>query len=159
MKSYTAAPPDVLRVDEKNLREHSVPNVCGIVITTNYQDALYLPADDRRHLVTWSDLSKADFPDNYWNDLWAWFYGGGHSHVAAYLHELDITKFDPKAPPPKTDAFWVAVEAGRAPERTPDSLMRSIGWIIRMQSQLNRSRMSPILYFTIGCLIAAIAAS
>ena len=26
MKAYTAAPPDVLRVDEKNLREHSVLN-------------------------------------------------------------------------------------------------------------------------------------
>ena len=62
MKSYTAAPPDVLRVDEKNLREHSVPNVCGIVITTNYQDALYLPADDRRHLVPGLICPKQTFP-------------------------------------------------------------------------------------------------
>src|SRR4029079_9214709 len=30
MKGYTAAPPDVLRVDEKNLREHSVLNCCGV---------------------------------------------------------------------------------------------------------------------------------
>src|SRR5205807_3514720 len=37
MKAYTAAPPDVLRVDEKNLREHSVLNCCGVVITTNYK--------------------------------------------------------------------------------------------------------------------------
>jgi hypothetical protein len=28
--SYTAAPPDVLRVDEKHLREYSVPNCCGV---------------------------------------------------------------------------------------------------------------------------------
>jgi Family of unknown function (DUF5906) len=49
MKVYTAAPPDVLRCDEKNLREYSVPNVCGVVITTNYKsDGIYLPADDRR---------------------------------------------------------------------------------------------------------------
>ncbi|MBT1516448.1 hypothetical protein KIP88_39110 [Bradyrhizobium sp. SRL28] len=33
MKAYTAAPPDVLRVDEKYLREHSILNVCGIIIT------------------------------------------------------------------------------------------------------------------------------
>ena len=37
MKAYTAAPPDVLRVDEKNLREHSIFNCCGVIITTNYK--------------------------------------------------------------------------------------------------------------------------
>src|SRR5207247_347054 len=30
MKIYSAAPPDVFRCDEKNLREYSVPNVCGV---------------------------------------------------------------------------------------------------------------------------------
>jgi hypothetical protein len=33
MKAYTAAPPDVLRVDEKHLREYSVFNVCGVILT------------------------------------------------------------------------------------------------------------------------------
>ena len=56
MKAYIAAPPDVLRVDEKNLREHSVFNVCGVVMTTNHKtDGIYLPADDRRHFVAWSE--------------------------------------------------------------------------------------------------------
>ena len=56
MKAYTAAPPDVLRVDEKNIREYSVLNVCGVIITTNHKtDGIYLPADDRRHFVAWSD--------------------------------------------------------------------------------------------------------
>jgi hypothetical protein len=36
-KTYTAAPPDTLRVDEKNLREHAVFNCCGVIITTNYK--------------------------------------------------------------------------------------------------------------------------
>ncbi len=50
MKTYTAAPPDVLRVDEKNMREYAVFNVCGVIITTNHKtDGIYLPADDRRH--------------------------------------------------------------------------------------------------------------
>jgi hypothetical protein len=71
LKSYTAAPPDVLRVDEKNLREHSVFNVCGVIITTNHKaDGVYLPSDDRRHYVAWSDLTKDDFPETYWNGLW-----------------------------------------------------------------------------------------
>ena len=29
---------------------------------------------------------------------------------------LDLTDFDPKAPPPKTQAFWEIVNANRAPE-------------------------------------------
>ena len=117
MKAYTAAPPDVLRVDEKNLREHSVLNCVGVVITTNHKaDGIFLPADDRRHFVAWSDLTKDDFAPSYWNTLWRFYDDGGDRHVAAYLAELDLSDFDPKAPPPKTPAFWDIVDANRAPE-------------------------------------------
>jgi Family of unknown function (DUF5906) len=117
MKTYTAAPPDVLRVDEKNLREYSVLNCCGVIITTNHKaDGIYLPPDDRRHFVAWSDLTKDDFSADYWSRLWSWYANGGDRHVAAYLQELDISNFDPKAPPPKTPAFWNIVDASRAPE-------------------------------------------
>ena len=117
LKGYTAAPPDVLRCDEKNLREYAVLNVCGVIITTNHKtDGIYLPADDRRHYVAWSDLSKEDFPPDYWTKLYRWYAGNGNGHVAAYLHSIDLTDFDPKAPPPKTDAFWSIVDANKAPE-------------------------------------------
>jgi hypothetical protein len=117
LKAYTAAPPDVLRVDEKFLREHSILNCCGVIITTNHKaDGIYLPADDRRHFVAWSELNKEEFAENYWTSLYAWFASGGDHHVAAYLAELDISEFDPKAPPPKTAAFWDIVDASRAPE-------------------------------------------
>lgn len=117
MKVFAASPPDVLRCDEKHLREHSVLNCCGVVITTNYKtDGIYLPANDRRHFVAWSDLKKEDFPDNYWNELWGWYRTGGYEHVAAYLAQFDLSSFDAKAPPPKTEAFWDIVNANRAPE-------------------------------------------
>jgi Family of unknown function (DUF5906) len=117
MKAYTAAPPDVLRVDEKNLREHNILNCCGVIITTNHKsNGIYLPADDRRHYVAWSELTKEDFTKDYWNSLWGWYASGGFRHVAAYLAELDLSGFDPKAPPPKTAAFWAIVDANRAPE-------------------------------------------
>jgi hypothetical protein len=117
MKAFTAAPPDVLRVDEKNLREHSVVNVTGVIITTNHKsDGIFLPADDRRHFVAWSELTKEDFTPQYWNDLWDWYHRGGNGHVAAYLASLDLVGFDPKAPPPKTAAFSAIVDANRAPE-------------------------------------------
>jgi Family of unknown function (DUF5906) len=44
MKSYAAAPPDVLRVDEKHLREYYVLNCCGVIITTNHKTGRHLSA-------------------------------------------------------------------------------------------------------------------
>ena len=88
-----------------------------MIITTNHKsDGIYLPADDRRHFVAWSDKTKEDFTPAYWNHLWNWYDEGGFGHVAAYLAALDLADFDAKAPPPKTDAFWDIVDANRAPE-------------------------------------------
>ena len=59
MKTYTAAPPDMLRIDEKNLREYLIVNCCGVLLTTDHKiDGIYLPSDDRRHYVAWSELTK-----------------------------------------------------------------------------------------------------
>ncbi|WP_439925530.1 primase-helicase family protein [Nitrobacter sp. JJSN] len=115
-KTFIAAPPDVIRCDEKNLKEHMVPNVMGVVLTTNNRDGLWLPADDRRHFVCWSSLTKEDFTADYWNRLWGWFEGDGYGIVAEYLANYDLSDFNPKAPPPKTDAFWAMVDIGRPSE-------------------------------------------
>jgi hypothetical protein len=124
MKSLIAAPPDVLRVDEKHLREYSVFNLTGVVIISNYLlNGIYLPADDRRHFVAWSHLTKEDFALDYWNELNRWYDAGGIGHVCAYLATLDLSGFDAKAAPPKTEAFWAIVDANRAPE---DSEMADI---------------------------------
>jgi hypothetical protein len=116
-KIYTAAPPDVLRVDEKYLREHYVFNVLGFIITTNHKtDGIYLPANDRRHYVAWSERKKEDFTSEYWTELWRCYADGGFEYVAAYLSEFDLSDFNPKVPPPRTAAFWDIVNASRAPE-------------------------------------------
>jgi Family of unknown function (DUF5906) len=117
MKIYSAAPPDVLRCDEKNLREYAVPNVCGVIITTNHKtDGIYLPADDRRHYVAWSDAKKEDFESTYWSSLYRWYENGGYRNVSAFLKQLDLGAFNPKYPPPLTAAFHAVVDANRAPE-------------------------------------------
>jgi hypothetical protein len=117
MKVYLAAPPDVLRCDEKNIKEHSVFNVMGVVITSNRKDSFYLPEDDRRHYVAWSELTKEDFTDEYWKGIWRWYdHEGGCSHVAAYLMTLSPDGFNPKAPPLKTAAFMDIVVANRSSE-------------------------------------------
>jgi hypothetical protein len=117
MKTISAAPPDVLRCDEKNIREHAVLNICGVVITSNYKTTgIYLPANDRRHYVAWSDLKEGHFKEAYWIELWGWYNQGGDRDVAAYLAEFDLSGFNPKAPPLKTAAFWAVVDGNRAPE-------------------------------------------
>lgn len=116
-KTLIASPPDALLVNEKNIRAYMVPNVCGVVITTNDKlHGLYLEKDDRRHYVAWSDCTKEQFAKAYWDDFYAWYSQGGLQHVAAYLRDFDISGFLPKAPPPKTTAFWEIVEANSPPE-------------------------------------------
>ena len=57
-KAYIAAPPDTLLVDEKHLREYYIPNVCGVIISTNHKtNGIFLPPEDRRHYVAWSERS------------------------------------------------------------------------------------------------------
>ena len=107
MKTLTAAPPDVLLVDEKNRGEYYVMNCCGVVMTTNHKSGgIYLPANDRRHYVAWSSLNEQDFTKKYWDGLWKWYEDeGGFEDVAAFLAERDLSNFNPKASPRKTPAF------------------------------------------------------
>lgn len=130
MKNYTAAPPDVLRVDEKHKAEYAVFNVCGVIITSNHKlDGIFLPDDDRRHFVAWSNLTKEDFHSGYWDELWAWYEAGGIGHVAAYLAGLNLSPFAAKAPPPKTEAFNDIVASNRAPEDAElDETLEKLGY-------------------------------
>jgi hypothetical protein len=119
LKAYTAAPPDVLRVNEKHIREYAIQNCCGIIITTNHRtDGIYLPADDRRHFVLWSHRNKEDplFQGHYWSDMWTWYTEGGMANIAAFLRQRDLSGFNAKAPPPKTKVFWDIVNTNRSPE-------------------------------------------
>ena len=118
IKAYTTSPPIILRCDEKYRQEYGVVNVFGVIYTTNHKaGGIYLPADDRRHYVAWSECNKDEFDEAYFQNLWAWYCNkGGFEHVTAYLQQRPIDHFDPKAPPPKTSAFWEIVDARRSPE-------------------------------------------
>ncbi|WP_160153952.1 primase-helicase family protein [Microbulbifer sp. ALW1] len=114
MKPIIAAPPEVLRCDEKNMKQYGIPNVVGVIITTNHRtNGLYLPADDRRHYVAWSETHRDNFSTAYWDEMWRWLdEQGGKQAVAAYLNNLNLSQFDHKAPPPHTAAFTAMMEAG-----------------------------------------------
>ena len=73
-KIYTAAPPDVLRVDEKHLREYYVFNVSASSSrpTTRPTASICRPTT----AATTSPgrtCTKEDFSPEYWNELWGWY--------------------------------------------------------------------------------------
>src|SRR5262249_41752276 len=70
----------------------------------------------RRFFVAFSERRGEEFPAAYWNEFWGWYQTDGFEHVAAYLFTHDLANFDPKAEPPKTDAFWTMVSMDRAGE-------------------------------------------
>jgi hypothetical protein len=115
-KTMLAAPPTANEVNEKNVPHYTAVNVCGVVMTSNHDDALYLPRDDRRHFVCVSQRSQADFPEGYFDRIYGWFAKGGNEAVAHFLSHLDLSEFNAKAPPRKTAGWKMIVAAGMAPE-------------------------------------------
>ena len=142
-KVLLAAPPDMLRINIKKVAQYYVVNACGVFITTNYViDGLYLPADDRRHYVSATEITAADFEKGFFDKFYQWLESGGAADVVAYLAEYDwkAAGFNPKKPPEKTAAFgrWSTAEWRR---RSPSLRTCSTGWGPR------RSRQS-----TVACL-------
>jgi hypothetical protein len=63
LKAIIASPSDVLRINEKHIREYYIPNLCGVVITTNHKtDGIYLPKDDAVILSPGRHASAATLP-------------------------------------------------------------------------------------------------
>jgi hypothetical protein len=130
LKTITTAPPDAVRINRKHLAEFKIPNLCAVIATTNHTNGLYLPPDDRRFYVAWSDSQREEFPDGYFTDLYRWLNeGGGREAAAGYLHALDLSEFDAKAPPPKTIAWQRMVDAGRSTEDADmANALEALGW-------------------------------
>jgi hypothetical protein len=95
-----------------------VPNVLGLIVTTNHKtDGVYLPSDDRRHFIAWSNSAKEEFSAKYFNGMWQWLLReGGNEHVAAYLATRDLKAFNAQTLPRQTAAFFDIVNASQAPE-------------------------------------------
>ena len=88
-KTMTAAPPDMTRVNVKHVPQFYVPNVTGVIFTTNYPaDGLYLPPDDRRHYVCGTELVRDETWDRYCMEYVEVVRFGRIGDVIAYLRSL-----------------------------------------------------------------------
>ena len=66
IKIMIAGPPERLRVEDKNVKAHYIPNLTGVI-------ASICPTMTNRHFVAWSERRLLDFTNGNWNKLWNWY--------------------------------------------------------------------------------------
>jgi hypothetical protein len=110
LKPLIAAPPDLLPVNRKGLHPYLALNRLFVLAYSNERSAIVLPANDRRWFVIWTEAGR--LPDRERVALWDWYPAGGFDAVAGYLRARDVSKFDPAACPPMTEAKAIMVEQG-----------------------------------------------
>jgi len=115
-KVLIAGNPDDLMINPKYGQKYDIKMYCGVIVTTNHlASGIYIPSDDRRYDVIDSasiqEMGLADEEEKkkYFTELWEWFYDGGMNHVAAFLNERDISKFNASTGQRKTEAHAMVV--------------------------------------------------
>ena len=87
----------MLRCDEKNLREYSVPNVCGVIITSNYKtDGSTCRPTTAATTSPGRRSPPATSSPDYFERLYRWFDEGGNRHVAAWLRAARPRRLQPE---------------------------------------------------------------
>lgn len=100
MKSWLAAPPNKVLVNEKNLRPYHIPNTQCWLMFSNKEDAVPIEEGDRRHAVLLSPAKPRDAA--YYDALWAYLRGGGSEKVAGWLLDRNLAGFNAAKPPLRT---------------------------------------------------------
>lgn len=110
LKPVIAAPPEYLTVNRKGLAPIEAVNRLQVVAFSNERVAINLPSNDRRWFVIWSDAPRMD--DDASSRLWSWYKNQGFAAVSAWLHQRDVSAFNPGASPMMTEAKAIMVESG-----------------------------------------------
>lgn len=116
IKDWCAAPPDMLIIADKGVKEYPILNAVLPILTTNHlTDGLFIPPTDRRIDLIWSPSRQHKFTKEFWIAYFDRIKGinGDADHIAAFLMTRDVSKFNPGEPPIKTAAWHEAVNANR----------------------------------------------
>lgn len=94
LKGLNAAPPAMLRLEDKNDKSFPIANVVKPFYMTNHQDALVLSdAEAPRYFCIWSPAKRKDV--EYYTKILDWYEEkNGIGAVAHYLLTRDVSKFD-----------------------------------------------------------------
>ena len=64
----------------------------------------------------------------YFSDLWDWFLAGGSNHIAAFLHERDLSGFSAANGQRKTEAHKTVVAGGMTGDSWLDDILDSMDY-------------------------------
>jgi hypothetical protein len=86
------------------------------MITTNHEGAIALAEDDRRFdVIATSAAVSGEGVELYYQELHAWYQAGGREAVAGFLLGRDVSRFNPHAAPPVTEAKQTMAREGAHP--------------------------------------------
>lgn len=122
LKPLAAAPPMKISVNSKGVAKVWLRNIVNCTATTNEQfQPVEISGGARRYYMLWSNVVMRDVEDQmlpawkvYWKERWDWMHQNWESCVH-YLMTLDVSDFDPGAPPMVTDHQKTVVRASQRP--------------------------------------------
>ena len=112
LKPIIAAPPEFLQVNRKGLHPYDILNRVFVLAFSNERAPLSLPSEDRRWFVTYSAAPRMAIDEG--RVFWEWYASGGLEAACKVRYERDVSKFNPGATPPLTEAKIIMVEQGRS---------------------------------------------
>ena len=110
-----------VEVHPKGLKPYNIPNRIFITATSNYEDAITLPSNDERrwgvyYLEPTRGYDKAQ-REAYFKVIHDWLDSSRGPGVLRYIfNNVDISKFNPHAPPPITASKLKMIEKSQANE-------------------------------------------
>jgi len=110
LKPIIAAPPETLTINRKGLHPYEMLNRLQVIAFTNDPMPISIPSQDRRWFCVWSHAPRMDADDA--DALWGWYKKGGFEKIAAWLHQRDVSAFNPAVAPPVTEWKLNMVEHG-----------------------------------------------
>ncbi len=110
LKPLIAAPPETITVNRKGLHPYDMLNRLQVIAFTNDPLPITIPTQDRRWLCVWSRAPRMDPREA--DRLWKWYRKEGFAKIAAWLHQRDVSAFNPAAAPMVTEWKLNMVEHG-----------------------------------------------
>jgi len=110
LKPLIAAPPETISINRKGLHPYEMLNRLQMLAFTNDQLPITIPSQDRRWFCVWSHAPRMDPHEAA--ALWRWYKSGGFQKIAAWMHQRDVSAFNPAAAPPVTEWKLNMVEHG-----------------------------------------------
>jgi hypothetical protein len=110
LKPIIAAPPEMLPINRKGLHPYQMANRLFVLAFSNDPVPISLATQDRRWFCVWSAAPKMD--SNKAKKMWSWYQNGGFESISAWLHQRDVSQFNPSAPPFTTEFKANLVEHG-----------------------------------------------